>query len=612
MNIEALYLYDKKYNQAMENKIYYNPKGFKLFVAFIEDYSNMVYDLIHNELDPISKIDKEAESQIRKICINVEKEIYPNFIKIWNANKERIKGNDDEKEITELYIRAEDTLYSVIAFRNIKYFAFYVERNKIPKLRIWEKTMTIFENFFWYAQRMIMKEDIELIRASYFPGAGKTYAGNLICAFLFGYDYEMSILRITYSDDLAKQFTRQIVEIIATPQYRKVFPKFNKEDKDLYSVNNTGGFKFKFSTTHNFYATTTGGQSTGKRAKLLMIDDVSKGQEDAYHIDVHNQIVDKYDSNWASRTDEDKQYQIILGTMWSPYDLLNVIMEREKKRGKIYDSSKFKYTKVNAEDERNITKVFIGVPILDYKTDKSTCPLRYSTEKMRQKRDDYRDKELFEAVYQQNPIEPQGLIFGYSRLNCYEKIPFKKDCPYETKGMIDPSKVGKDFCAFGIFRRFLRDDGSWSQWYLIDAIYKQERVEDLYEVIVQKIIHHNVYHIGGELNTNSSLLYEIKKMCSERGYSVKTKEVWTYENKENKISGARTGMKTEIIYPAQSMYSPRSDIGLGMIHLTTWDISGRNAHDDFPDMVAMFVINFCIKEEENSFNVLRRSEVSLR
>lgn len=612
-NLDTYYLYNKKYVEASQRQIYKSKTGFKMYISFMEELKDMLYNQVHIVFEPVCKVNPEAEKMIRTFCIEVEKRFYVDFQNVVKNYSYLIEDDPEQSLYLTKIDSIEDTLYSIMAMRNLKYFAFYIEREKNPSLRIWGKTMVIFENYFWYAQRMILKQDVELIRASYFPGAGKTYAGNLTCAFWIGYDPDMSILRITYSDDLAKQFTRQIVSIIQSAQFKKVFPRFNKEDKDLFSVNNSGGFKISFSSTHNFYATTTGGQSTGKRAKLLMIDDVSKGQEEAYNIDVHNGIVDKYDSNWNSRTDEDKQFQIMLGTMWSPYDLLNVIMERAKKRNNIYESSRFKYTKVNSADEKKVTSVFIAVPILDYKTDKSTCPKRYSTEKMRQKRDDYRDKELFEAVYQQKPVEPSTLTFAYSRIQTYDRIPFAKDTPFECKGMIDPPKVGKNYYAFGIFKRFYKMDGSWSDWYLVDAIYKLDTSENLYDATVSKIIQHNMTELGGELNTNTSLLYEIKRKCVERGYTeLRTKDVWTYENKEMKINGARNGMRNCVVYPSQIVFSARSDVGTGMIHLTTWNINGKNPYDDFPDMVAMFVINFCKKETTNTLQVLSRAKFSFR
>lgn len=612
-NLDTFYLYEKKYKEANKLMIYESPQGFKMYITFMSEFKDMLYNLIHIILEPVCKTEPEAESLIRAFANEIETKYYNEYVRIIKIYQHLIEDDMDIDIYSAKIKDIEDTLYSIMAMRSLKHFAFYMERSKPPKDRIWGSTMVIFESYFWYTQRMILKQDIEKIRASYFPGAGKTYAGNLTCAFWFGYDINMSILRITYSDDLAKQFVMQTADMIKSDQYKKVFPRFNKEEREVFAINNAGGFKLRGSNVYNLYATTTNGQSTGKRAKLLMIDDVSKGVEEAYKIDVHNYIISKYDGNWSSRGDGDTQLQILLGTMWSPYDLLNEIMNRAKKHSQIYDSIRFKYVKVNAENEKDVKEVFIAVPILDYKTDTSTCPKRYSTELMRKKRDDFKDKELFEAVYQQNPLEPSALIFGYSRLNTYKTIPFGKDAPFECKGMIDPAKVGKDYCAFGVFKRWYKLDGTWSDWYLIDAVYKQDTVENLYDLIVEKIIKHGLTELGGELNTNSSLLYVIKRKCAERGYtSLRTLDVWSYENKESKILGAKMGVLNLIIYPSQELFSARNDLGLGMIHFTTYDITGRNAHDDFVDMVSMFVIKFCKGKTRNFVQILDRNIFNLR
>ena len=52
---------------------------------------------------------------------------------------------------------------------------------------------------------------------------------------------------------------------------------------------------------------------------------------------------------------------------------------------------------------------------------------------------------------------------------------------------------------------------------------------------------------------------------------------------------ARYGILNEIIYPPQELFSVKSEFGLFMAHLTTWQFFGKNAYDDSPDCLAMFV-----------------------
>lgn len=586
-------IYYAKYEEIIRKRpISKNDERVGKFLDFLKDLADSAYMRIH-ELDDSHLYNRDSEKEIRQICTKVISKIYPYFN---NRYFIELTGKVD-KEIQELLNYVEDRLYRVMAFRSIKYFALYLERGNSKK--IWRDTIDIFENFFYYSNRMVLQGDMEQIRASYFPGAGKTYAGNILCAYWFGYDWEMSILRATYSEELAKTFTNQIVNIIRSDEYRNVFPRFNLAEKDLWKVNNVGGFQFKFSNFQNFFSTTVNGQITGKRAKALMIDDPTKGAKDAANIKLYQDLIRQYDFDWSSRTDDGKQFQIFLGTMWSSYDLLNVIYERALKEGQMSEDTNFKYTMVNNKDVRFVTKAFISTPALDYSTDETTCPKRYSTEYFRKIRDNAQDKSLFSAVYQQKPEEPDNVLFGWNRLRTYSSknpIPFNVNVDvYETRAMLDPARKAKNYVAFGIFRRFKKKDNTWSKWYLIDCLYEMETMGVMYPKIAKKIVQYGIEKVSVEINTETSAVWIMKTHLKNLHYTEKVKfsEVYTNENKEDKIANARVGIKEEIVYPAREEYSTLSPMGMGMSHLTTWDISGKNAYDDFPDMVCMFVNDNC-------------------
>ena len=395
---------DNRYKIILKYEKYYLDE--KLLYSFIRDFKILLYDIIYNDLE-IKKENIENEKAIRFYSQYIEKNLLPLCNKKLDSLKKQLEYAYQKEESTVSilkqrnsdWLELEDDFYAMASLRNLSMFAYYLERGKPLRIRVWDKTMPIFESLFHYMQEMIFTGDINLIRASYFPGAGKTYAGNILCAYWFGYDINMTILRITYSDDLVQSFTGQIQNIISSDQFKKVFPSFNKTDKELYKKKNSDTIWFKGSEGINFYARTRDGQSTGKRAKLLIIDDITKGQAEAYNISLHISIVARYDTDWTSRADDDDLKIIALGTMWSRFDLLNVIQQRDEVNGSLQVDEKYSYTKLNADK----TSVYINVPALDYETDESTCPMRYSTEFFRTKRRNMADKSLFNAVYQQSP-----------------------------------------------------------------------------------------------------------------------------------------------------------------------------------------------------------------
>ena len=102
-------------------------------------------------------------------------------------------------------------------------------------------------------------------------------------------------------------------------------------------------------------------QSTGKRAHILLIDDLLKDDSESYNVALHKKIVDRYESTWSSRAGDDKLKVFLLGTMWADTDLLNVMYDRYCEEDNIIPSKKFKYTEITASG----TAVFIGIPDLD-------------------------------------------------------------------------------------------------------------------------------------------------------------------------------------------------------------------------------------------------------
>lgn len=626
-NVEVFKNWVKEYKCAlMLRDIFENDEeNQKGFYSFMKEFKNYLYNNIHHYLTPNKRI-AEYEKVIRAYCQFIKEKIIPvcrKKIKYY-ANLKR----EDSYIYLNKWLNLEDDFFALASYRNLKMFALYLERGKTNK--IWEKTIHLFNNFFDYSQRMVFGEKIRLIRASYFPGAGKTYAGNILCAFWFGYDEEISILRITYSDDLCSTFIQQIGDIISTPQYRKVFPKFDKGDakfsqnKELYTKFSTDlGFQFSFSSVFNFYASTRYGQITGKRGRILMIDDLIKGVTEAYDEKINKDMENKYDLEWTTRPDSSYQPVIALGTMWSNLDLLNVLYNRAKKDVKfpIHKDPKYKYTEIASAEVNGkevIKSVFIAVPILDYQTQESTCPLRYTTEEMKE-REENMDEFFWNAVYQQQPCPPEDFWFSYNKLQTYnnQSYPLKefKERPTQVYSFIDPTRKGIDFFAMGIFKRYKADNKNWSKWYFVDCIFEQTPTKELYYDVALKIIHHRIEKLGFENNVDSSFEEVIKRILKEMKYTnpVRIEPFFSSnERKQDKILNASSGMKKEIIYPAPNMYSNKSPMGLAMNQLINWNISQKYGdHDDCPDMIAMFVKYFCEIVQNNTFVVLDRKKYGL-
>lgn len=590
-----------------------SPNG---FYAFMLEFKNFLHNSIHIILTP-NKQNPSFEYTIRQYCEFIAKKILP----VCNKKIEFYKTTklEDGYILLNKWLDLEDDFYALASYRNLKMFAYYLERGN-PK-KIWRDTMHLFGNFFDYSQRLVFGQKIELIRASYFPGAGKSYGANVLCAWWWGYDINMSILRITYSSDLCAEFIRQIAQIIGSDQYRKVFPKFDVgegiggENKDLYSEYSVEiGFKFKFSKVKNFYASTRDGQTTGKRGKGLIIDDLTKGSDEAHDEKFHKRMEYKFDTEWNSRADSSYQPVIALGTMWSELDLLNILYNRALKdtENNLCLDEKYKYTTLAYNTDGTINSIFISTPILDYDTDESTCPKRYTTQAMKKKRS-HMDKSLWDAVYQQRPTPPDEFMFSYEKLLTYteETLPkeiLNKNC--ECGAFIDPTRTGIDYFAMGIFKRYTLSDGTKSKWHLMDCVFEQKPAKELIFEICSKIANHNIQFLGYENNIDASFGGLLEEKLLGMGIKVpRIDDFFSYgQTKATKIRDASYGMKTEIVYPHIRIYSLSSPMGQGMKQFTSWHLSQKaGVHDDFPDMIAMFVKYYSEEVQKNAIEVLPTS-----
>ena len=585
-----------------------------LVYDFMRDFKTLLYDIIHKRLS--NTFEDKNEQYIRFYCNYVKEKIMPlcnKKLEVLKAKLDNITQIEDIEKVNLNYQRwvdLEDDFYALVAYRSLKDYAYYIERAKSPKKRIWGKTMVLFESFAYYAQKMILDDDIDLIRASFMPSMGKTYFCNLICCFWISYDREMSILRITYSDDLAKKFTKQISNILQSDRHKKVFPFFDKPKKDIFAEDSAYCIKFVGSQENNFNAMTRFGQVTGKRGKLLMTDDLLKGKLEADNYKLQDDLVDMYDSDWTSRGDDENQKEIHAGTMWSNHDLLNVIEKRDSEITDFIEDEKHKYTKLNSLK----TNVYIGVPALDYETDESTCPLRYSTQALRRKRD-VMDKFLWSAEYQQRPEEPDTLPFAYSRLQTYDEETFPKEIlegRYACRVVIDPNRRGIDYFAVPILKRYIMgyDDNSsaiWSKWYFTDVLCKKDIYKNLKYELAEKIKKNKVEKISIEINTSNELPDTLSDDLNEVGYyDFEMSPVFSTENKETKIATAQYDIRDFIVFPKKGMYSPSSEMGIAMEMLTTYSFERKPEHDDIPDTFAIFVKENVGVETENELEIVSR------
>lgn len=554
-------------------------------VQYMYDVGENTYVAMYEHYDYCDSI-KELKQQYR-ICQLIDEEILPKLDQgIGQSTK------DGNLLLSTKMLGLRKRFFALSARRILKNFALYIEQYLSKK--VWDKTLSTVESVFYYADLFSISETFNLMRVSLMPSMGKSYIGNLYVAQSVGNNPNLQILRVSYGEKNCVDTTRQTAKIIDSQAFREIFPRYANipEGKMFKSATVKSLCIVDSENVYNLVATTREGQATGTRAQLVIIDDLLKDESESYALDLHKKMVDRYESTWSSRADDDKQKTLLLGTMWADTDLLNVMYHRANEEDELMPSSRYKYTEIT----KSGNSVFIGVPALD-EDGESTCPLRYSKDFLEKKKK-HMSEFLWQCVYQQSPIPPEELSFDWGSLKQWDIPPNESEMT--CYAALDPARKGKNYVSMPICCKNEED----RLFYLVDWIYKKKSMDELYSVICDKIVEHQITYLVIENNTDTSLkkvlqdeLYEKRKY-----YGCVIYEQYASVNKEQRIKDNQGYIKNNIVYPKKGLFRENTDIGKAINALVSYSFEYPNKFDDAPDSIALFTSKF-VKEKSKQSRV---------
>lgn len=523
--------------------------------------------------------DGEAAKFQVQLCRLAIRQILPRYERLLDIYAE------DEQKMRELYIQYRRA-YAFSARRSMYHFARFMEWEK-PK-KIWNKTADTMASAFKYADRMIADENMLFFRLSCQPGLGKTFLVNLMVANMLGNDPNLTIIRVSYADDNVKSSTMQIKNIMSQPAYKEVFPSFAGfgDTNTQYQFNILGSTE-----AINYVGVTRFGQLSGKRGKVIIYDDILKGELEATNKQLCEQVTQVIIGDAESRADDDKQKTITIGTIRSIFDpMLRQVEGFCRDWKQVKDE---KYVEVAFDTLQRINGVSIAIPALDYETDESTCPDRYSTRYLKAQRRKLGDS--FAALYQQRPKPLEGLGFGWNNLRVYNELPeaeLVKVCCFA-----DPPRTGKNFFAMPICYNY-----GGQEWYMVDAVFQRKQSKELIGRLIDKINQHHINFFCYENNVDTTLGELIQEnMALGGGWQCVIESEYTYQNKQTKIMTCAPNVKQYIIFPKIDKAVQNRELSAFMEQMTTYSFDYPNKYDDAIDAMTMFVNKYVEIEQYNSY-----------
>lgn len=244
-------------------------------------------------------------------------------------------------------------------------------------------------------QRMI-DGDLKRVIVCMPPRQSKSLFGSvLLPAWFIGKYPTKKIIQASASESLAKDFGRQVKDIISSPAFREIFPGvcLVKESKS----------NSKFATNHGgiYNAVGTSANVAGLGADLFICDDVTSEQEG---LSSNPEIYDAI-WNWFLMGPQERLQPrgriLVIQTRWSRGDLVGKLLKRHKADPKSDKYELIKFTALTASGESNFPEFWPTKEVLDKKH--NTLP------------------HMWAARYEQDPTAVDGTVVPASAWKKYEK-----------------------------------------------------------------------------------------------------------------------------------------------------------------------------------------------
>lgn len=402
------------------------------------------------------------------------------------------------------------------------------------------------------------------------PRVGKSTIGLFFIAWIGGRYPTEHIFGAGYASGLVGTFYNGVLDFIDSPEYRfyEIFPELNgKLNKSAENRTIDLGYDERYKT---ITFRSIDGQITGalEAESLLYLDDMCSGIEEAMNTDRMDKLWYKVSVDLMQRRVKNKRTGraapiLVIGTIWSVRDPITRI--KDKCRGEKGFRERV-MPALNMNQESNFD--------YDYN-------VGFSTEMYLELKDGM-DEVSWECVYQQNPIERDGLLFPVRSLRRYIQLP--KEEPDNIIAPCDVAFGGDDFLSLPIGYIWGED------CYIVDVVFRKKADYRVTEpMVAAKIIQHEVKWADFEANNGGDFYArDVDEMIRSTSYhrcNVTTARAGNRASKLARIIQYAPDIKN-FYYRDPSLYSPRDEYGQFMQNLTTFLQTGSSRNDDAPDSLA--------------------------
>jgi predicted phage terminase large subunit-like protein len=475
--------------------------------------------------------------------------------------EEIIPGIQDLDKMREMFALHREVVFAG-AKESFHLCLLAVEWNRDPDKKFYPPRKMVLRQVVKALQELEERK-LDLLAVSMPPGSGKTTLAIFYLTWIAGRHPEEPSLTGSHSNSFVRGVYDECLRIFDQSGdylWQEVFQETQVVNTNAKDCRIDLGKRKRFETLQ-FTSIGTGNAGLYRAMHLLYCDDLVSGIEVALNKERLDKLWETYTTDLRQRKIGDHCGELHIATRWSVHD---VIGRLEAMYG---DSPRAKFIvlpAMNANDESNFDYAY-GVG--------------FNTQFYRQQRD-IMDDASWRALYQNEPIEREGLLYHQDELRRYFELP--EEDPDAIIGVCDTKDKGTDYAVLPVAYVYGQN------YYIDDCICDNGLPEIVDARLADILVRHKVNQCRFESNSAGGRVAEkVQQMVKDRGGITHITTKYTTANKETKIIINSSFIKEHCLFRDESTYKRNSEYGRFVNMLCSYTMAGKNKNDDVPDAMAM-------------------------